>query len=126
MPKSSALQQLTDEFVAWRKSRHGGQPTPLVLRQQAVALRSSHRLSHILAALGINYSTLKRWSAETAVTPVSTFIALPTLAAELKDPDSSNDVLCELPNGVRLTLGCHVLDHTLLTTLSQLTPAARS
>ncbi len=116
MHEPSPLEQLANEFSAWRRSGLARKATPLTLRQQAVKLKSSYRVSHIITALGINYSTLKRWSAGEN-TSAPQFIALPP---DIDTPTITADVLCELPNGIRLTLNAQTLTHTLLSTLTQL------
>ena len=117
--ESSPLKQLADEFNLWRSHRPGRKAIPLALRQQVVDLKSSYRVSHIITALGINYSTLKRWSADASSEVAPNFIALPVLLPNT-DTATTTDVLCELPNGIRLTLSSQSLNCTLLATLTQL------
>ncbi len=116
----SPLTQLANDFAIWRSNRLGRKAIPLALRQRAVDLRSSCRVSHIITALGINYSTLKRWSENPSGKSAPDFISLPPLPPNTDAPKITTDVLCELPNGIRLTLNSQSLNHTLLSTLTLL------
>jgi hypothetical protein len=131
MHNPSALDQLARDFASWRNDPRDAKATPAALRQQAVRLRSAYRVSQIIEALGINYRALKRWSDEYHTpTTAPAFVALPTDSTA--DPitpsvdDGAGSVLCELPNGVRLTLATHTLSPTLLSTLCQLNFEAQS
>ena len=131
MHNPSTLDQLVRDFAAWRNDPRGAKTTPAALRQQAVQLRSAYRLSQIIEALGINYRALRRWGDEYHTpTAAPAFVALPTdstaepIAASADN--SADSVLCELPNGVRLTLATHTLSPSLLSTLCQLNSEALS
>ena len=87
MTESDRLTQLQADFSQWRMTRKGRGKIPLELKQRAVGLLASYKISTILNALGLNHSTFKKWQHnEESPQP---FIALPSPVSV--DSSSTND-----------------------------------
>ena len=56
------LRRAQHAFDQWRSNRTRRGPTPIALRQCAVALLEQHCTFHVCRALRINASALKQWS----------------------------------------------------------------
>ncbi len=110
----SSLEQLSEQFARWRQTRSSSQQaTPLSLRQQAVKLKDAYPKRLIVTSLGINHSTLKRWSAEQLQPHQrSTFVELDESVGRRGEVIAAptRSVVCQLPNGIDLTF-----DHSALT-----------
>lgn len=106
-----SLRSAQHAFEQWRSSRTRRGPTPMTLRQCAVALLEQHRPFHICRALRINASALKQWSGQSV--PLSTFaecpvdadspagfVRLPDTDEALVDPapQITDSLIIELPN----------------------------
>lgn len=106
-----SLRSAQHAFEQWRSSRHRRGPTPMALRQCAVALLEQHCAFHVCRALRINASALKQWSGQSA--PLSSsaecpdnadgtagFVRLPDTDEALVDPalHSTDTLIIELPN----------------------------
>jgi hypothetical protein len=93
MPNQDQLSTLVTAFELWRTQRNGCKvPTPIVLREQAVALLHLYSSSQIRTALRISGAQLKQWrntAAPTDTTPQ--FIQLPITTSP---PSSVNVELC--------------------------------
>lgn len=62
MSNQDQLPNVVTAFEHWRSNRNGRQvPTPLPLREQAVALLNHNSSSQITSALRISGSQLKQW-----------------------------------------------------------------
>ena len=57
-----SLRSAQHAFEQWRSIRTQRGPTPMALRQCAVALLEQHCAFHVCRALRINASALKQWS----------------------------------------------------------------
>ena len=57
---SPSLDEVVAELNAWR---HQGRPgaIPDHIREQAVALLATHKVSHVIDALGINHRMMRQW-----------------------------------------------------------------
>ena len=79
MPTTDQLSTLVTAFEHWRSNRNGRQvPTPIALREQAVALLNHYSSSQITAALSISGSQLKQWRNSAALTETKPqFVHLP-------------------------------------------------
>ena len=123
MNSAISLETVVQHFAVWRTSRqpHGSSVTPIHLQQEAVTLKSNHSKKEITKALGINHSTLKRWSATQEAT-IQGFIALAAEEIEPAIEMSSSKASCEFPNGIRLTLPVNELSSNLLQQIYQIIP----
>jgi len=121
MNPAISLETVAQHFVAWRTScqTNGRSVTPIHLQQEAVTLKSNHSKKEITKALGINHSTLKRWSA-TQETTNSNFIALAAEDIDIATEITSGNASCEFPNGIRLTLSVNELSSNLLQQIYQI------
>jgi hypothetical protein len=79
MPTSDQLSTVVTAFKHWRSNRNGRQvPTPVPLREQAVALLNYYSSSQITSALRISGSQLKQWRNTAAPTEIKPqFVHLP-------------------------------------------------
>jgi hypothetical protein len=106
-----SLRSAQHAFEQWRSSRTRRGPTPMALRQCAVALLEQHCAFHVCRALRINANALKEWSGQSV--PLSTsaeypvdadhptgFVRLPDVKEALLDstPQFTNSLIIELPN----------------------------
>ncbi|MGF1529217.1 MAG: hypothetical protein ACFCBW_20900, partial [Candidatus Competibacterales bacterium] len=63
LPPPLSLETVAKALNAWRRHRRGRQvPTPL--RRQVVALLAHYAISHVVNALALNHTTVKRWQRE--------------------------------------------------------------
>ena len=114
------IESVKNSFVFWRASRQMVGPTPVSLQKQAVALKKTYPVGQIVIELGINSSTLKRWSVEYEDAKNVEFISLASSEPEINRAHSVPVATCEFPNGVRLLLSDKVFNSHLLSTISQL------
>ena len=101
------LATVVKAFEQWRQTRHNStQITPTELRQQAVSLLEYFSSSHIMAALHISGSNLKRWSQQQqqSTEQVAEFVPLPLV--EQPVPAQLNLELLNLE--LTLGQGCHI------------------
>jgi hypothetical protein len=99
LPKE--LAQARSRFQAWRERRKAGSRIPQPLWALAVRLASTHGVCRTAMALGLDYYSLKKRSAEVADPPRSTgpaFVEMPTPVVVGKQ------CLLELDNGTGATL----------------------
>jgi len=62
MTSPHSLESVTAAFNDWRQQQSTPRGRiPVALQTQAVALLSSHPISHVIKSLKINHTTLKRW-----------------------------------------------------------------
>ena len=108
-----SLRSAQQAFDQWRSSRTQRGPTPLALRQCAVALLDQHCAFHVCRALRINANALKQWSG-TQDAPLSAsaesllveadssaaFIRLPEIDEVVTEPvaDLTGSLTIKLPN----------------------------
>jgi len=107
-----SLRSAQHAFEQWRSSRTRRGPTPIALRQCAVALLEQHCAFHVCRALRINASALKQWS-DTQPVPQSSspacavdasrpagFVRLPNAeeASSSAASHSTDSLIIELPN----------------------------
>ena len=107
-----SLRSAQHAFEQWRSSRTRREPTPMALRQCAVALLEQHCAFHVCRALRINASALKQWSG-TKLSAQSTskerpvvvdqpagFVRLPEVEEALVEPapHCNDSLIIELPN----------------------------
>ena len=107
-----SLRSAQHAFEQWRSSRTRRGPTPMALRQCAVALLEQHCAFHVCRALRINASALKQWSGKqpsaqststerpVVVDHPAGFVRLPDADEALVDPapHSIDSLIIELPN----------------------------
>ena len=108
-----SLRSAQQAFDQWRSSRTQRGPTPMALRQCAVALLDQHCAFHICRALRINANALKQWSgtqdaplsASAESLPVeadssAAFIRLPEIDEVVTEPvtELASTLIIELPN----------------------------
>ncbi len=94
MSNQDQLPTVVTAFEHWRSNRNGRQvPTPLPLREQAVALLNYYSSSQITSALRISGSQLKQWRNSVEPTdktplfvhlPISTSLTQPPFNVELR------------------------------------------
>lgn len=79
MSNQDQLPNVVTAFEHWRSNRNGRQvPTPVPLREQAVALLNYYSSSQITSALRISGSQLKQWRNTASPTEIKPqFIHLP-------------------------------------------------
>lgn len=110
------LEAVVSEFDHWREQRiHRREAIPSPLRRRAVALLQHYKKAHVLSALRINTTMLKRWQG--AVEEPSTFVALSSPVETV--PSSSLHITLRHPRGAQL----HI---TGAITASQLSSLAQS
>ena len=99
------LASVAQAFDDWRASRKSARAqTPKDLRQQAIALLESHRISHVIDALRLNSATLKSWKLKLEGSPDSPlFVALPSTVK--KEPKVSQPLQITL----RTSLGAEII-----------------
>ena len=97
MVNLSPLESVASAFDHWRNTRTSRkQAVPTRLREQAIELLSQHKKSHVISALKINHSMLKRWQQkDDAVASGATFVAL---VNETPDPEASSCLQITLRN----------------------------
>jgi len=108
-----SLRSAQQAFDQWRSSRTQRGPTPMALRQSAVALLEQHCPFHICRALRINANALKQWSGAQDAPPSASaesvlleadssaaFIRLPEVDEVVTEPvaDLTGSLTIELPN----------------------------
>ena len=96
------LATVVKAFEQWRQTRHNStQVTPTELQQQAVTLLEYFSSSHIMAALHISGSNLKRWSQQQqqSTEQVTEFVPLPLV---------EQPVPAQLNLELTLGQGCHI------------------
>ena len=120
MNQSPSLESVVKQFTSWREASHRERHTPKSLKQQAVALKSQYSVSQIINALGINHSSLKRWSSQSEQGEPSAFISLPALFPEEKSSAPQLLACCKFPNGIQLQLTTDILNTDLLSQMYQL------
>jgi len=112
------LENVQLAFEHWRSTRASRGPTPVSLQRRAAALLSDHSPTHICAALKINNTALKSWTAapkKMASSPASTptqtdskFVELPTepcsdnTLSDVSERDTS--ITIDLSEGLRLSI----------------------
>lgn len=123
MNSAISLETVAQHFAVWRKNRqpHGSSVTPIQLQQEAVTLKRHYSKKEITKALGINHSSLKRWSATQESTNPG-FIALATEDIESAMENVSGSARCEFPNGIQLVLPVNKLSSSLLQQIYQIRP----
>jgi len=93
-----SLRSAQQAFDQWRSSRTQRGPTPIALRQCAVALLEQHRAFNICSALRINANALKQWSgtqdAPLSASAVSHPVEADSSAAFIRLPEI-NEVVTE-------------------------------
>ncbi|MBT4837012.1 MAG: hypothetical protein HON94_06670, partial [Methylococcales bacterium] len=80
----------------------------------------TYPVGQIVIELGINSSTLKRWSVEYEDAKNVEFISLASSEPEINRAHSVPVATCEFPNGVRLLLSDKVFNNHFLSTISKL------
>jgi len=120
MNQTLSLESVVNQFASWRANRQMREPTPRVLQQQAVTLKSTYPVGKIVIALGINNNALKRWSAKLCDNRSPDFIELPPPMPEDDRGLSESRTICELPNGIRLTFTGSALTSNLLSQIYDL------
>ena len=108
-----SLRSAQQAFDQWRSHRTQRGPTPMALRQCAVALLKQHCAFHVCQALRINANALKQWSgtqdaplsASAESSPVeddssAVFIRLPEVDEVVTEPvtELAGTLIIELPN----------------------------
>jgi len=108
-----SLRSAQQAFDKWRSSRTQRGPTPIALRQCAVALLNKHRAFNICSAWRINANALKQWSgtqdaplsASAVSRPVeadssAAFIRLPEIDEVVTEPvtELASTLIIELTN----------------------------
>lgn len=71
------LNSVATAFAHWRKARRSRrEPVPVNLQRQAIELLAHYKQTHVLNALKINHTLLKRWQ-QNSVAPQVDFVSLP-------------------------------------------------
>jgi hypothetical protein len=99
LPKD--LQQAQSRFQTWREQRKAGCRIPEPLWALAVRLASTHGVCRTATALGLDYYSLKKRSAEVADPPRSTGPAFVELPAPVM---VGKQCLLELDNGAGVSM----------------------
>jgi hypothetical protein len=88
MLNQEQLPTVVTAFEYWRSNRNGRQvPTPIALREQAVALLNHYFSSQITSALRISGSQLKQWRNSAVTTKTKPqFVHLPLSGAITQPP----------------------------------------
>jgi hypothetical protein len=126
MSNQDELQSAVLAFEQWRNTRtHGAAKIPEALRQQSIQLLPHYKVSHIIRALKLSHSQLKRWEHKglKKVPAQTRFIQLPeenTVPANVNDALNTGSLTVELqfPQGTQLRLSGN-LSETMLSTLVQ-------
>lgn len=112
-PSSPSLADVQAAFIQWRRTRTTRR-TPPALRRHAVGLLAEHRISDVMAALGVDHRRLSRWRREVSALTGSTadgdFIELPMASRPAPVPSV----------GVSLTLTRQAGDGSALSIAGQL------
>jgi hypothetical protein len=122
------LEKVAENFKQWRETRHSNRAaTPAYLQAQVAALQTHHKAITIRNSLNISSAALNRWCAAHKSPQESlncpSFISISP--EDLREPETQNKstILCELPNGVRLSFNEKTLGHTVLMQLFHLKPS---
>lgn len=96
------LEAVRAEFSQWRSTRTSTRETvPVTLQEHALALLHQHKQSHVISALGLNHSTLKRW--QMARHQAAGFVSLPSTPDVFTASPSMQATIIH-PNGLQLQL----------------------
>lgn len=125
MNPHNTLEKVAENFKQWRESRHSNRaPTPSYLQAQVAALRSQHKAITIRNSLNISSAALNRWCAAHQLHQESlncpSFISISPEDLKESEPQRESTILCELPNGVRLSFHGKTLGEAVLTQLFHL------
>lgn len=116
-----SLRSAQQAFDQWRSNRTLRGPTPMELRQCAVALLEQHCAFHVCRALRINANALKQWSgtqdaplsASAESLPVeadssAAFVRLPEVDEVIAEPvtELAGTLIIELPNETVIRVRC--------------------
>ena len=128
-PLAAELADAVEHFAHWRRTRSTrSAPTPLALRERAVALLAAHRPSTVARVLGINTVMLERWSAapeSASASPSSSFVALPPLSSEPPTaPIAAAELVLRWPDGGELVARGPIPPRTLVALLEAFAPPA--
>ena len=111
---SSSLSEVAAELNVWRNQGRPG-TIPHHIREQAVALLATHKVSHIIDALGINHRMMRQWREQyhdcaltqgegTQSKPAPAFVALAPIAESCDESLLPNLKLVHQHEGLSLTV----------------------
>ena len=135
MNPQHSLETVAANFKQWRATRHSKrEATPAYLQKQVAELQIHHKAIAIRKALNLSSAALNRWSeahssnqaSDQATSFGSSFIKLSPEALSVSEPHNDNLILCDFPNGVRLSFNAQSLERSVLSRLFCLTSEVAS
>ena len=108
MNQHYSLETVTANFKQWRETRHSNrETTPKYLQEQVAALQPHHKAIAIREALNLSSAAYNRWC-KAYNTPkespnCQSFFSIAPDQLSISQPQVESAVLCEFPNGVRLS-----------------------
>jgi hypothetical protein len=119
MKQCYSLETVAANFKHWRETRHSNrETTPKYLQEQVAALKKEHKAITIRNTLNLSSATFNRWCETHQYEPVrQAFIAISPEVLSVSEAQNKSDILCEFPNGVRLSFNTESLGRSVLTEL---------
>ena len=104
---SSTLDQVATAFSHWRATRSKRGRIPHNLITEAISLSGRYSQSDIIRRLGINHSTLRRWTEQQH--SQATFVTLDAAVSDQSTPTIQGpfEVSIQFPSGSQLVLNGH-------------------
>ena len=122
MKPQHSLETVAGNFKQWRKTRHSNRElTPKYLQEQVAALQNHHKAITIRSTLNLSCAAYNRWCKAYNThqeSPVcQSFITIAPEELSVSKSQKENTVICEFPNGVRLSFNEESLGQSVLTQL---------
>ena len=122
MSPQYSLEAVAANFNQWRETRHSNREiTPPFLQKQVAALQKQHKAITIRNALNISSAAFNRWcktyNTQQEASSCPSFITIPPEDLKVGEDQKESTVLCEFPNGVRLSFNEKSLEQSVLTQL---------
>ena len=119
MTPQYSLETVEANFKHWRETRHSNrETTPKYLQEQVAALKTHHKAITIRNALNLRSATFNRWGKAYQDTPVhQAFIAISPETLNVSNTQKQRDIICEFPNGIRLSFNSESLGRSVLAEL---------
>jgi hypothetical protein len=122
MSPQYSLKTVAANFKQWRETRHSNrETTPKSLQKQVASLQKQHKAIAIRNALNISSAAFNRWcktyNTQQEELSSQSFINISPEELRVSEAQKESAVLCEFPNGVRLSFDAETLSPFVLTQL---------
>ena len=129
MNKQYTLESVTANFKQWRETRRSNrETTPRNLQKQVASLQNHYKPIIIRNALNLSSAAFTRWckayNTDQQAPPKQSFITISPEELSVSEPQQESTVLCDFPNGVRLSFNAESLKQSVLTQLFCLASSA--